>query len=939
MKRRQHRTEVTIKTDTDYDECDSDSSESTDTEGKCLQRQDAVYGSESNSEESEDSSFSFVRYFNAESSEDTLDSFIDHGGEIEQPKIPQIVTETEPDVVPENSKLTLAVINQISGESASSFETTTKPYMACEDLLNIDESTEINLLNGNKYIPRTRHSLPTKFVGNKFNKSSMTMVYIPHWSNSESNIAKSSSRSISKSESNSSDEDTTTTHSSCLDVPANPIPVPDAMVAEILYNFEPESEQVASPKDKTSFCEEDVLTPPIMFRNERNNSSAYVYNYPSTTEDRKMFIDSATNFSLQFSNIGFRKHSFNSDKRLSNNKENFDKAPSENIEKTAAKMVPKKREKVQNFDKETNTDGDLPSEKKYESKTDDDEGNNNEQVVLSEENCSKIEVEVIPHQNIKPKPPDKPPVLPKPKFTEIPPSSKDIDKNNLEVSELVKRSKSRSLERQIEKDIPQEDNENTSTVLQESKFKPRVLYCLRKIPVLQVTGEAPNNDNCSENLNKDNSVISVLAHLEEQIKFSQENYGKLEQISSDDAQKINVNRADSSSNEISLQVSSNETPDCNFIRLSSSKNDEKQEEPKISSNFSRPDSSKADDSLEPKDPCVKRRSSHGDLSELPPGETENLVRRRRSSHEEASPLLSRRELELFSKLKRQSSHEDHLPNVTQNKTRKSNSLRKCVSYHYLQIGRKPSCTFSPYCRCCTEPCFSRRSSDSGMAGSCTLNSPDLAIAHEENEPPRFPEREHYSLVDMPNLYQSSLGDLRNVSYLEMEAKDFEAQCRCTSPFDSTPRTSCQASTSDNILIETRDSSGTSVTSSCSDMSPFPIPQPWESENQIHEKIMSVKSQQNQSQASMKLPATSKSKSCDNIELRTQRNEQEIFRSGLYAHWWMKAKLPISVIKGIVEENSSAAGKGLMFALRNFILFKFIHEIICMFCVVHRLKLH
>lgn len=599
VKRRQHKTEVVIRTDS---ECDSSSDESE----KVLQRQNAVDDSETETDTV--SSFGFVRYF-----DESTDSVIDHEA------MPEIVE-------PPKEKLTLAVINQISESSGSSFETTTRPYMACEDLVNIDETTEIELLSANRFVPKERHSMPTKFVGNKFNKSSMTMVYIPHWSNSESNIAKSSRSSGSD----------TTTHSSSVDIPANPIPVPDALVAEILYNFDG-----------------DVVKPPTLFRNDSDP------------------------LPLQFANVGFRQHSIDSDK-------------------------PK------------------PFEKSISS------------------------------------------TLPR-----------DSMKTNLAIA----KSKQASDDAWEKSEVSEEEILHKY----EERFKRLGLYDV------ETEEDCPKSTGVRGSIlkNKDDDIPNENVDIPPEDPGASMNFLEIEPRRSNDEKRFGIVAA-------------------------------------------------SEESIAPEAPVKP-------------------------------PLLPKPDL------KRRSSQDQKEPKPKDNK---SNPLRKCVSYHYLQIGSKHESCALPYCRCCTEPCFSRRSSDSGMAGSCTLNSPELAAGRES--------------VTIPNL--GSIGDLRNVSFSEMEAKEFEAQCRCTSPFGSTPRTSCQASTSDNVVVNTA--------SSCSDA---PIPAPWESVNQIHEKIMSVKSQSRKP----------KSKSCDNLQ--AAERGPEVFRSGLYAHWWMKARLPLSVIKGIVEEsaNSSTAGKGLL----------------------------
>ncbi|XP_017780992.1 PREDICTED: uncharacterized protein LOC108565852 [Nicrophorus vespilloides] len=143
---------------------------------------------------------------------------------------------------------------------------------------------------------------------------------------------------------------------------------------------------------------------------------------------------------------------------------------------------------------------------------------------------------------------------------------------------------------------------------------------------------------------------------------------------------------------------------------------------------------------------------------------------------------------------------------------------------------------------------SPRSSDSGMAGSCTLNS-------------EFPAR---CSTEMAN---------RNIISL-MET--YEAQCRCTSPFGSTPRTSAD--------VPVIHSTHTSVTSA---EIPTKLPTPWESENQIHSKFSEL-----QHSKSMGAIVTAP-------EEKPERGE--VYKSGLYAHWWLKAKIPAEVVKGIYEE--------------------------------------
>lgn len=598
--RRKHKTECFIRTgsynrkraSSSYSDDASDDSDSESTDGATnLQRQNAIVCNSSDSNGSGESNpFGFIKYFHPveESSTSEANSFVDHGSDIAQPNVIYCstqeeleATETQRPLVKDCSDLDARKLGnwiQTSEESGnSSFDCVTKPYMACEDLVNIDESTEMDyaINSATQYIPKTRHSLPTKFVANKFNRSSLTMVYIPSWQRNSDSTLVGGSKNIrdstfssevnlkvnSSSEpsaiikmarnSDDDDDDSTTTHSSCLDLPIC-IPVPDEIVAELLYNSGPETENLLKSESNDSEPEghKSVIKPPSMFSNQE--------------ELQIIENDVPTRLSLPKSTISFNKHCLDSDKRS------------------------------------TRQSNELPQ----------------------------------------------------------------------------------------------------STTVQQHK--------------------------------KDRSKV--------------------------------------------------------------------------------------------------------------------------------------------------------------------HSLRKCVSYHYLQLSEgKTNCSSSSnqFCRCCTEPCSSRRSSDSGMAGSCTLNSPDLGD---------ITNREHYSLPSYPQRDVVSLS--------EIDACNFEAQCRCTSPFGSTPRTSCQASTSDHV-VEIQDST-TSITSSTnSDSSPFETPCPWESENQIYEKVMKMKCEVRQRRERLRNKLMSRS--CENFQLSEASEDSEseedaqklVYTSGLYAHWWLKAKLPNEVLRGILEES----GKG------------------------------
>ncbi|KAF5274689.1 hypothetical protein FQA39_LY07080 [Lamprigera yunnana] len=239
------------------------------------------------------------------------------------------------------------------------------------------------------------------------------------------------------------------------------------------------------------------------------------------------------------------------------------------------------------------------------------------------------------------------------------------------------------------------------------------------------------------------------------------------------------------------------------------------------------------------------------------------------------------------------------------------SLRRCVSYQLVQLADPTSnVSYMPCCRCTETSHGSSRSSDSGMAGSCTLNSPDFPTTECQAEKSRSCES-HINYGDL-----SSLGS-NVVSFTETEAEKFESQCQCTSPFGSTPRTSCQPSVSESVII----GAGGSLDMSLTDISSIPTPHPWESENLIHSKLMQIRSQnetirKQKCLPTMDSPCKSQSVGCilndsnDSSALEELNEKSEIYKSGLYAHWWLKAKIPKEVVQAIYEESRSPpTGKG------------------------------
>ncbi|KAL1402497.1 hypothetical protein pipiens_019734, partial [Culex pipiens pipiens] len=136
--------------------------------------------------------------------------------------------------------------------------------MACEDLVNLDDSMKIKHSLQQKPIIEERHSMPTLFVGNRFASSSVTEIFIPSWKDRQDPPPPPPPSKPTEDRSS-----FTTHHSSTLDIPAPEAPllsVPDHVTAELLYNFHnshhsPSPSVVRSPV--TSWCK--ILTPPQEF--------------------------------------------------------------------------------------------------------------------------------------------------------------------------------------------------------------------------------------------------------------------------------------------------------------------------------------------------------------------------------------------------------------------------------------------------------------------------------------------------------------------------------------------------------------------------------------------------------------------------------------------------------------------------------------------------
>lgn len=287
------------------------------------------------------------------------------------------------------------------------------------------------------------------------------------------------------------------------------------------------------------------------------------------------------------------------------------------------------------------------------------------------------------------------------------------------------------------------------------------------------------------------------------------------------------------------------------------------------------------------------------------------------------------------------------------------------------------------CECCNRSiCPSPRSSDSGVVGSCNLASPELNMQDYSGSSNAGNDSDSHDkglsqLKDtLTNLSDETFDSThRNkLTLSEIEAATYEDQCRCTSPFGSTARTSCVTSVTSETSVDVADLSATQLTSTYVGSLPLSstqikrtsirrnieryvpeiklkpnppprlyrkpsthlevpknvriVPSQWSTLNiterskpslHYHMRIYREKpGEQNQVRPSRidtlrnRDVNTNDSQSVDEAQTRKTRSRSEdlsklqkglaeaqtgfmVYRSDLYAHWWMKAKLPITVV--------------------------------------------
>ncbi|XP_055836742.1 uncharacterized protein LOC129905315 [Episyrphus balteatus] len=158
-------------------------------------------------------------------------------------------------------------------------------YVGCEDLANMDDETEIKLNNPVKYqqlppsSPTERHSMPNMFVGNRFNRTNRTQVYVPTYKVREGSLDCQDRHHREGSipgGGGDDEENSVATHSSSLDLPAV-MPAPDSITAELLYNMDGNLHQ---PQQQQRLSLSREVSP---FKKHSINSDKKISSGPSTS--------------------------------------------------------------------------------------------------------------------------------------------------------------------------------------------------------------------------------------------------------------------------------------------------------------------------------------------------------------------------------------------------------------------------------------------------------------------------------------------------------------------------------------------------------------------------------------------------------------------------------------------------------------------------------
>lgn len=269
--------------------------------------------------------------------------------------------------------------------------------------------------------------------------------------------------------------------------------------------------------------------------------------------------------------------------------------------------------------------------------------------------------------------------------------------------------------------------------------------------------------------------------------------------------------------------------------------------------------------------------------ELTPFPGHNLNSDKRVSHKSDSPSTGNAKTDPNLATRSSSTTELCIDTTSKKRTtpseRSRDSIRRCISYQFLQMSnrppppppprRDPDLHLDTKCRCCeNSQCPSPRSSDSGMAGSCTITSPD-----PPNPESYFPmETAGHDMLDNVEPERFNVCGMFREKFLTPEATQDVVDLS-----EEQPQLSDEPTTPTN-----RKEEPTCITSA---------------QVQVNTRSIFLPSSSSMDETNRNVPANNilfSSSSADQLE------PQATFRSGMYAHWWKKERLPPEVVRGIAH---------------------------------------
>ncbi|XP_032572840.1 uncharacterized protein LOC6618127 isoform X1 [Drosophila sechellia] len=269
--------------------------------------------------------------------------------------------------------------------------------------------------------------------------------------------------------------------------------------------------------------------------------------------------------------------------------------------------------------------------------------------------------------------------------------------------------------------------------------------------------------------------------------------------------------------------------------------------------------------------------------ELTPFPGHNLNSDKRVSHKSDSPSTGNTKTDPNLAPRSSSTTELCIDTTSKKRTtppeRSRGSIRRCISYQFLQMSnrppppppprRDPDLHLDTKCRCCeNSQCPSPRSSDSGMAGSCTITSPD-----PPNPESYFPmEAAGHDMLDNVEPERFDVCGMFREKFLTPEATQDVVDLS-----EEQPQQSDEPTTPTNHKEEPTCISSAQV--------------------QVNTRSIFLPSSSSMDETNRTIPPNNilfSSSSADQLE------PQATFRSGMYAHWWKKERLPPEVVRGIAH---------------------------------------